>query len=169
MIELILRFFGVRDLTTAEAHRELDLVAGFQEATSGASLEGEIVLVGFWPELDLFDIDAGLLALGFTRFFLLFVFVLSEIEKFANRRFGLRIDFDEIEPEILSGSQGVRCRHDAEHSAVSADDADFGNADAMVDADLWATLLRARIESGSPHHILSLRPPLRVRVGKEAS
>ena len=63
-VELLLRLLRVRDLATAEAHGELDLVAGLEEADGGAGLELEIVIVRLGTELDLLDLDHALLALG---------------------------------------------------------------------------------------------------------
>jgi hypothetical protein len=40
-------------------------------------------------------------------------------------------------------------RQDPEHAAIEVDDADFGNADAMVDSNLKLALLLARIEPGT--------------------
>src|SRR5262245_44837522 len=54
----------VRELTTAEAHRDLHLVAFVDEALHAAHLDVVIVIVDARAQLDLFDLDHLLL---FTR------------------------------------------------------------------------------------------------------
>ena len=56
-VELLVRLLGVRDLAAAEAHGELHLVAGLEEAARRLHLEVDVVVVGLRAELDLLDLD----------------------------------------------------------------------------------------------------------------
>jgi hypothetical protein len=63
------------------------------------------VVVGLRSELDLFDLDDGLLALRLGRLLLLFVLVLSEVEDLAHRGLGLGVHLDEVEARFLRALQ----------------------------------------------------------------
>src|SRR5262249_4824231 len=80
-----------------------------------------------------------------------FVLVLSEIKELADRRLGLRVHLDQVEPLLLRDPARLFGGHHAQHAPVGADNADLRDADAMVDADLWPALLHARVEARSPH------------------
>ena len=52
---------------------------------------------------------------------------------------------------LLGLLQRFVCLQDAQHRAVGVDDADLGDADAVVHTDLNAALLLTRIETGAAH------------------
>ena len=104
-------------------------------------LEVEVVIVRLRAELDLLDLDDGLLALRLARLLLLLVLVLAEVEDLADGRLGLRVHLDEVEALLLRACAAPRGWQHAEHLAVGADDAHLGHADAVVDADLRTALL----------------------------
>jgi hypothetical protein len=147
--ELLLRHLGVRDLAAAEANREFHLVARLDEPPRSPALEREIVIVRLGAELDLLDVDDGLLPARLARLLRRLVLVLAEIEDLADGRGGLRIDLDQIQRLLLGHRERLVRRHDAEHRAVRADDAHLGHAYAVVDADLRSALVLSRINAGS--------------------
>ena len=82
---------------------------------------------------------------------LLLVLELAEVEDLADRRLGLGVDLDEVEALLLGHAERFVGLQHAEHAAVGGDDADFGDADAVVDSDLVPALLLARVEAGECH------------------
>ncbi len=143
--------FSVGDLATTEAHGELHLVAGFDEALRCARLEVEIVIVRLRAQLDLFDVDDGLLALGFAAFFFSSYLNLpkSRILQTGGSAFGFHLD--EVEPSLLRPTEGFVRLHDAEHLSVVPDNADLGDPDSLVDSDLRSPLGLSRVEASHGH------------------
>jgi len=70
---------------------------------------------------------------GFVLFLLLFVFILAEIEDFADRRVGVRSDLDEIETGIGGHGERFVARDDPHHVAALVDQAYAHHADLVVD------------------------------------
>src|SRR5262249_30279044 len=98
---------------------------------------------------------ARLLALRLALLLLVLVFELAVVEDLADRRFGFRVHLDQVETHLLRDLARFVGGHHAQHAAVGADDADFGDADSMIDADLRPALLHARVKARSPHiHIV---------------
>src|SRR5581483_599493 len=137
----------------------LDLMALFDKVPSVTDLELEIVRVG--PRMKA-DFLQQLLVGRFLRLFfalLLFVFPFAELDDLADRRLGIWNDLDQV---LLFGAREfhrVFGRHDADHLAVVADDANFGGADLLVHAD-------ARI-AGREHAAEALHAPGAGRFGSQ--
>lgn len=135
----------VGHLTTAEADGDLELVALVEEAGSGLDLRLDVVVVDLRGHPDLFPDDGLLLLLGVLLLLLLLVAVLPEIEDLRHGRLRVGGDLDEIPPLALSEGKRTRGRDDAQLGPVGADEADGGDSDLVVDAELgsyWLTPLR---------------------------
>ena len=93
-----------------------------------------VVLRDLRPELDLPDVDLGLvLARGLLLLGLL-VLVLRVVQDAADGRLGLRGHLDEVEVAILRDLQRVGGLHDPDLLARLVDETDLGHTDALVDA-----------------------------------
>ena len=115
------------------------------------------MIVGLRAELDLLDLDDRLIAAGLRLLLLFLVLVLAEVEDLAYRRLRLRVDLDEVEPLLLCFAKRFVGLKNPEHASVGVDDADFGNADAVIDANLVTALLLTRIEPGMTQcHVCSV-------------
>jgi hypothetical protein len=92
------------------------------------------VIVDHRPQLDLFDLDDLLLFAGFGGLLLRLIFILAEIENFANRRNRIGRDLYQVEPGLLR--HGKRCIDlgDAFVGTVLVDELDLADADLLVDA-----------------------------------
>ena len=123
----------------------------FQEAADVSNLKVVVVLFGFGPELDFFQVDDHLLLLGFRGLLLLLVLVLAEVEDLAHRRLGFRVHLYEVEPLFLRALQRLVRGEHTEHLAVRVDDAHFGDANSVVHSNLKAALLLTRIEPRTTH------------------
>jgi hypothetical protein len=99
------------------------------------------VVVDLRSHPDLFPDDGLLLLLGVLLLLLLLVAVLPEIEDLRDRRLRVRSDLDEIPPLALGEGKRARGRDDAQLRPVGADEADGGDADLVVDAELGCYLL----------------------------
>jgi hypothetical protein len=97
-----------------------------------------VVIVDLGPQFLLFD-DGLLLVL--TRLALLLrrlVFELAVVHDLADRRFGVRGNFDKVEIGIRGDAKGVFDTHNAYLLPSRTDQSDFRYADAFVDAGLSA-------------------------------
>src|SRR5690606_36271062 len=148
LVELTERRLGVRDLATAEAARDLHLVALLEEPARVSDLDLEVVLVGLRAQLDLFQLHQDLTAAGLRLLLLHLVLVLPEVHHLAHGRVGLRVHFDEVEVLLPSELHGVDRRHDAEHLAFGPDHTNLGDTDAVVRARA-RELGAAGIEAGT--------------------
>ena len=70
---------------------------------------------------------------GFPRTLLLRVLILPEVHDATDGRHGRWRDLDEIEAFLLRNRESLGRRHDAQLLARVIDDADFTNANALVD------------------------------------
>ena len=129
---------GAGLLATAEHDRDLDLVATLEEAHDVALLGLVVVGVDLRSELLLLDHGELLVAAGLPGLLRALVLELAVVHELADRRAGGGGDLDEVELGLLRQPQGVLDAHDADLLAVRADQADLGNADAVVDARLCA-------------------------------
>src|SRR5258708_1829030 len=137
---------GVGHLTSAEADGHLQLVALVQEALGGLDLRLDVVVVDLRRHPDLFPGDGLLLLLGVLGLLLLLVAVLPEIEDLRDRRRRVRRDLDEVPAFALRERERARGRNDAQLGTVGADEADGGDADLVVDAELGSYRLELRVE-----------------------
>src|ERR1700735_2303563 len=130
--------FGPRLLASTEHDRHLDFRSSFQESDHVTPFGRIVVIVDLGPQFLLFD-DGLLLVL--TRLALLLsrlVFELAVVHDLADRRFGVRGNFDKVEIGIRGDAKGVFDTHNAYLLPSRSDQADFRYADAFVDAGLNA-------------------------------
>src|ERR1700712_807344 len=129
---------GPRLLASTEHDRHLDLRPRLQEADDVTLLGLVVVRVDLRSQL-LF-LDDGLLLI-LARLALLesrLVLELAVVHDFANRRFGIRGYFDEIEIGIHGDAECIFDAHYAYLFTARSDQADFRYANAFVDACLSA-------------------------------
>nr|WP_228430491.1 hypothetical protein [Baekduia soli] len=142
---------GVGHLTATEHDGDLHLVLVAEEALDVTLLGVVVVLGDLRPELDLPDDD---LLLVLARLLLLLgelVLELGVVQDAADGRTGLRRHLDQVEISLLRHAQGLVGPHDPDLLAVIADDADLGDADALVDAG-GVPLGRAPVEPSRNRH-----------------
>jgi len=125
----------VGHLAAAEHDRDLDLVLVLQEAQHVSLLRLVVVLADFGTELDLLDDDLALVLARLLRLLLELVAVLAEVHHAADRRVGLRGDFDEVEVPFGGVLLREPDRLDPELLALLIDEPDLRHGDAVVDAD----------------------------------
>src|SRR5690606_15630777 len=89
--------------------------------------------IGSGPELDLLDLDDLLLLLGLGFLLLRLVFELAEVHDLADRGRRIRADLDQVEPGLLGQLHPPRGGDEADVLTLGADQADFGDTDAVVD------------------------------------
>ena len=126
----------VGHLAAAEADRHLELVALIEEPLGGLDLRLDVVVVDLRRHPDLFPDDGLLLLLRVLRLLLFLVAVFPEIEDLRDGRLCVRRDLDEIPALALGKGKRARGRDDAQLRTVGADEADGGDADLVVDAEL---------------------------------
>ena len=115
----------VRHLAALEADGHLDLVALFEKTAQIAHFYIVVAVLGRRPELQFLDFLLLGLALRRMRFFLLLELELAEIHHPANRRVGIRHDFNQIQSRVLGHLQGRVARQDSNLLSISADHAHF--------------------------------------------
>jgi hypothetical protein len=115
------------------------------------------VVVGLGSELDLLELDDGLLALGLALPLFLLVFVFTKIEDLADGRHALRVDFDQVEPATFGLLQSLRSRHHPQLGPVIQHDPHLWNPDAVIHPDLRPSRI-ARHASTHRHVLLLLLP-----------
>ena len=118
----------------------LTAVLAEQEAADVALLGVVVVLRDLGAELDLADRDLLLVLAGRLQLLGLLVLVLRVVEHPADGRARLGRHLDEVEIALLRVGQRLGRLDDADLLAVLADEADFGNADPVVDprqVPLW--------------------------------
>ena len=136
-------------LAAPEHDRDLDLRALVEEALDVAFLGLVVVDPDLGPELDLLDVDLGLVLAGELRFLLELVPVLPVVHDPGNRRVRLSRDFDQIEVLPVGVLTGVIGRLDSELLSVLADQPNLRDANRIVDARLGLGTAR-RFKPGTP-------------------
>jgi hypothetical protein len=107
------------------------------EEALDVALLGAVVVVGdLRPQLDLADVDLLLVLAGLLGLLLLLVLVLGVVEQPADRRARVGGDLDQVEIGLAGDLQGLLGVDDTDLLAVGADQADLGNADALIDPGL---------------------------------
>ena len=127
--------FFVSNLAPAKVDRGLYLVSLMKQPGGVVLLKLVIVLVGAGPKLYFLNGNESLFGLGLFLFFLLLVLELTEVNYAANRWLSLRRNFDQIKSLPASDLDRLLRRHYAELIAVIIDDADFTNANALIDSN----------------------------------
>ena len=141
---------GPRLLATAEHDRHLDLVARLEEPLDVALLGAVVVRVDLRAELDLLDDRVDLVLARFPGLHRGFVLELAEVHELGDRRPGHGGHLDQVEVGLLGQSQRVLDADDADLLAVGADQAHFGDPDALVDARLADVVLLLWVTCGDP-------------------
>ena len=142
---------GVRDLAPAEHDRDLDLVPAGQEAADMALLGVVVVLRDLRPELDLPHVDLLLMATRGLLLLGLLVLVFGVVEDAAHRRACIGSHLDEVEVTLLRVGERVGSLHDSDLLTVLAYEANFRNANPVVDPSL-IPLGRAPVELSRDRH-----------------
>jgi len=75
--------------------------------------------------------------LGLLRVFGFFVLVPAEVEDAADGGRAVGENLDQIEAVVFGDTNGIARRHDTQLAAVSADDADLRETNAVVDTKRW--------------------------------
>jgi len=127
----------VGDLAATEFDGEFGFVTFFEKAEDVIDFEVEVVVVGFGPQLDFFDLDLGGVFAGFFGFLLLLVLELSEVHELANGGGSRFSDFDEVKTLFFGHLKSAQSGDDTDLLAVSADEADFFDTDTSVDAGFF--------------------------------
>ena len=129
---------GATLLTSAEHDRDLDLVAGLEEADDVALLGLVVVLVDLGAKLHLFDDGVSLVLAGLTVLHRRLVLELAVVHELGDRRARHRSNLDEIEVGLLGEPQGILDPDDSDLFAVRTDQSHLGDADPVVDAGFGA-------------------------------
>ena len=132
-MEQILTKRSMRDLATAEADRDLDLVAVLEEAAGVLHLGVQVADIDVGGQANLFDLHDALVLARFLFALGLLETEFTVVHDFADRRLGLRGDFDQIHALFHSGLLRLLDGHDAELLAVVVDQTDFLIADLFID------------------------------------
>src|SRR5690606_14510061 len=126
-----------------------------------ARLDVHVVLVRLRTELHFLELDLDLALTSHVFLLLLLVLELAVVHDLTDRRPALRLDVDAVELLLLREPERLARRKDTEHLALRADDADLGDADAVVRTRAGERgALCARIEAGSDDSILLWEGPL---------
>src|SRR5882672_1545227 len=124
--------FLVHHLPPSEAESHLRLVAVRQELDQVPKLDLVVALFGSGPEFDFLDLDLFLLPTSGLRLLVLLEHELAIVHDPADRRFGSRRDFDEVQPGGFGATQRLVSRHDADLFTVRTDDANLRRRDLRV-------------------------------------
>jgi hypothetical protein len=92
------------------------------------------VIIDHRAELDLLDLDDLLLLAGFGLLFLLLEPVLAVVQDFANRRYGVRRNLDQVETGLGGLRQGVCDLNGSKVGTVRADQMNLFDANVLVGA-----------------------------------
>lgn len=95
------------DLSTAEPYPKLDLLTFLQPSCCAFDVELQVVFVGLWPQLNLFDRDLHLVLFRLPFLTALFVLKLAVVHDTANRRLGIWRYLDQVKPNIVCALLGV--------------------------------------------------------------
>src|SRR6516162_7658600 len=123
----------MRQLTPAEPHCHLHLIALLDEFDHAAHFNVVVVVVDAVAQFNLFNFDDFLFFARFVLFLLFFVFVLAEVEDFADRRVGVRRYLDKIEAGIGGHRKRFVTPDDSDHVAALVDEANAQDGDVFVD------------------------------------
>src|SRR5215217_2960135 len=139
LIEQRLPDVGMRHLPSAEQHRHLDLVPGIEELGGLTALRFQIVVVDLRPDANFFQLDHVLVSTRLAFFAALLVPELAVIHDPANRRYGIRRDFDQVESPRPCHLHRVAGGNDPDLLPFLVDEPDFADTNPFVDASLhWS-------------------------------
>ena len=124
----------MRHLATAEAQRNLRLVAIIEELDQIAQLDVVITIIRARTEFDFLDQDDLLLQLGFMRLLLFLILELAVVHETGNRRLGSRCNFHQIDIGFFRQAEGFGQCDDAESFVLDTTQAQFRRSDFAIDA-----------------------------------
>ena len=127
---------GTRLLAAAEQDHGLDLVAGLQEALGALELGRVVVRLDLQSEADLLENGVRLVAASFLLLLGGFVLELAVVHDLDHGRLRVRCDLDEVEVGFLRKAQRRLDADDADLLTRGADEADLGDADALIGAGI---------------------------------
>lgn len=104
----------------------------------------QIMVAGFGPNLNLFNLKSGLLFLGFLLLFGLFVFKAAIVHDFAHRWFCGGRNLNKVKAEFSSGCQGIIYGQYAKLVAVRVNDTDFPFANVLIDSSALRLVISCR-------------------------
>ena len=136
---------AVGHLAPAKPDRGFNFIAARQPLARMLHAIAVIVGVGAGTKLNLLDSDDDLLLFRFVCLLLRFVLKLSEVDDLANRRLGIRRDFNQIHAFLARSANCFASLHHAELLAIVTDDAHLRHANAFVNSsnrrasEIWTT------------------------------
>src|SRR5215831_13052616 len=148
---------GMRRLAAPEHDRHLDLGALVQKALDVSLLGLVVVLADLRSELDLLDVDLGLVLPRELGLLLLLVAVLPVVHDPGDRRICLRCDLDQVEALVEGVLHRLARRLDAELRAVLVDQPDLRRPDVVVDPGLRNRPRRRLDRSPRPQRAITKR------------
>ena len=104
----------VRNFTTTEYQRHLSLVTFFKESTNMLNFEIEVMIIGFRPDLYLFNLHLNLFFLCFLLFLTLLILELAVIHDPANRWSCRRRHLNQIKLACFSSLQRLAQRQNSQ-------------------------------------------------------
>ena len=145
----------VRELTPAETHGDLQLVALVEEFRSRTDLRVDVVVVDLRGNPDLLPRHGFLLFLSVLGLLLEVVAVLPEVTHARDRRLDVRSDLDEVVALLLRLRESARSRDDPELLAIGTEKANGRDADRFVDPQFGRGYRRTSV--------IGVRKPLAAR------
>ena len=124
--------FLVGHLAAAEPQGHLDLVTGIDEFADILHLHLVVMLINIGTELDFLDVDNLLLFAGFIGTFLGFVFEFAVIQDLADGRVNIRLNFNQIETDLISTANGIIHGDDTELLTIFINTTDTGGGNGAV-------------------------------------
>ena len=143
---------GTRLLAPSEEDHGLHLVAGLEEALGTLELGGVVVSFDLQTEADLFEDRVRLIAPRFLGLLGSLVLELPVVHDLDNGRLRVGGHLDQIEIGFLSQAQRHLDADDADLLSCGTDEADLGNADAVIGAGIADAELLFRAGFRPPRH-----------------
>jgi len=122
----------MHDLPSSKKYGCFDFISLFQESDNVILLELVIVIIRVRPELHFLDRNVLLVLLGFVKFLVQLVEVLSIVHDPANRGSCSRRHLYQVQASLFGHLYGLLRRHDSELVVVVVYDANLPSPDAMV-------------------------------------
>ena len=137
---------------TAEAQRDLGLVAVAEEANEAAQLRLEVVFIRGRTELDLLHLHDLLLRLGFLSLLLLLIAELAVVHQAADGRRRIGRNLNEVHVGVFRHAQSLDRTNNPDLGAVDAGQSDLGDSDLTIDPMLAILCYDnlPKVESASP-------------------
>jgi hypothetical protein len=137
----------VSSLTTTEEHGELDLVAVVKELASLVDLDAQVVIVDLRAKADFLELALFGVAARLLLFLFLLVLPLPIVHDLADRWTREGRDFDEVQLRFFSAAFGFVKFDNADLRVVLVDEANGGDSNLFVDAQLLAGGALRRLEA----------------------